>query len=200
MRCTKATSKRSRGLSRQRRRRATRYPFTRRVERISENFPPPVLEHVLESLTRAVHRFHSDNGSGQVNYQMTALLEKLRVAEFTMSRPRRSNDNGLAESENGSVLRKVFGRWHIAGGPRRATESLPLRDPGAVPELPPDGPVRTRGDGRQGQEARGRPASPHPHPVPGAESAAGGRAPLVREVRLAALRPSVLRSNHGNHP
>ena len=37
------------------------------------------------------------------------------MAEFTKSRPRRSNDNGLAESENGRVLGKVFGRWHIVG-------------------------------------------------------------------------------------
>ena len=51
-------------LSHQRRRRATRYPFTGRVERISENFPPPVLEHVLESFPIAVQGFHSDNGSG----------------------------------------------------------------------------------------------------------------------------------------
>ena len=74
MRCTKATSKRSRGLSRQRRRRATRYPFTRRVERISENFPPPVLEHVLESLTRAVHRFHCETRVPYLNYHRTGLF------------------------------------------------------------------------------------------------------------------------------
>ena len=46
---------------------------------------------------------------------MAALLEKLRVAEFPKSRLRRSDDNGLAESKNGSVMRKMFGNWHIAG-------------------------------------------------------------------------------------
>ena len=93
----------------------TQYQFTGCVERISENFLLPVLERLLESFPFAVQGFHSDNGSEYVNYQVAALLEKLRVTEFTKSRPRRSNDNGLAESKNGSVVRKMFGHWHIAG-------------------------------------------------------------------------------------
>ena len=40
------------------------------------------------------------------------MLDKLRV-EFTRSRPRRSNDNGLAETKNGAVVRRVFGYGHI---------------------------------------------------------------------------------------
>ena len=32
---------------------------------------------------------------------------------FTKSRPRRSNDNGLVESKNGSVIRKMYGYMHI---------------------------------------------------------------------------------------
>jgi hypothetical protein len=36
------------------------------------------------------------------------MLEKLRI-EFTRSRPRRSNDNGLAETKNGAIVRKLFG-------------------------------------------------------------------------------------------
>ena len=40
------------------------------------------------------------------------MLDKLRV-EFTRSRPRRSNDNGLAETKNGAVVRKLFGYEHI---------------------------------------------------------------------------------------
>jgi hypothetical protein len=35
-------------------------------------------------------------------------LEKLRI-EYTSSRPRHSNDNGLAETKSGTVLRKKFG-------------------------------------------------------------------------------------------
>ncbi len=40
------------------------------------------------------------------------MLDKLRI-EFTRSRPRRSNDNGLAETKNGAVVRKLFGYEHI---------------------------------------------------------------------------------------
>ena len=40
------------------------------------------------------------------------MLDKLRV-EFTRSRPRHSNDNGLAETKNGAVVRKQFGYTHI---------------------------------------------------------------------------------------
>ena len=43
---------------------------------------------------------------------MATLLEKMRV-EQTKSRSRQSNDNALAESKNGSVVRKTFGYSHI---------------------------------------------------------------------------------------
>jgi hypothetical protein len=33
--------------------------------------------------------------------------------EFTRSRPRHSNDCGLAETKNGAVVRKAFGYEHI---------------------------------------------------------------------------------------
>ncbi len=93
----------------------TQYQFTGCVERISEHYLLPVLERLLESFPFTVHGFHSDNGSEDVNYQVAALLEKLRVEEFTKSRPRRSNDKALAESKNGSVIRKQFGYGHIPG-------------------------------------------------------------------------------------
>jgi hypothetical protein len=40
------------------------------------------------------------------------MLDKL-AAEFTKSRPRRSNDNGLAETKNGAIIRKHLGYAHI---------------------------------------------------------------------------------------
>ena len=43
---------------------------------------------------------------------MAELLNKL-PAEQTKSRPRHSNDNGLAESKNGAVVRKHMGYGHI---------------------------------------------------------------------------------------
>ena len=59
-----------------------------------------------------VQGVHSDNGSEYINRKVAKLLEKLRI-EFTKSRPRHSNDNALAESKNGAVVRKLFGYEHI---------------------------------------------------------------------------------------
>ena len=92
----------------------TQYQFVGTVERISERYLLPVLERLLAAFPFVICGFHSDNGSEYVNYQVAALLEKLRV-EFTRSRPRRSNDNALAESKNGTVVRKQLGYGHIAG-------------------------------------------------------------------------------------
>ena len=75
--------------------------------------PLPVLEGLLESFPFRVRGFHSDNGSEYVNYRVAELLEKLRIEEFTKSRPRRSND-ALAESKNGAVM-QALGYGHIAG-------------------------------------------------------------------------------------
>ena len=44
--------------------------------------------------------FHADNGSEYVNHRVAKMLDKLRI-EFTRSRPRHSNDNGLAEPRTG---------------------------------------------------------------------------------------------------
>ncbi len=60
-----------------------------------------------------VNRFHADNGSEYANHQVTHLLHKLHVGEFTKSRPRRSNDNALVEGKNGSVVRRHLGHGHI---------------------------------------------------------------------------------------
>ena len=52
------------------------------------------------------------NGSEYVNKNIARLLQKLLV-EFTKSRSRKSNDNGLVESKNARVIRKQFGYSHI---------------------------------------------------------------------------------------
>jgi len=82
------------------------------VEKISENFLIPVLENLLEQFPFTVHGFHSDNGSEFINRNVAALLNKLLI-ELTKSRPRHSNDNALAESKNGSIVRKHLGYTHI---------------------------------------------------------------------------------------
>ncbi|MCX7115934.1 MAG: hypothetical protein NTW08_08525 [Gammaproteobacteria bacterium] len=57
--------------------------------------------------------FHSDNGSEYINHVVARLLNKLHI-EMTKSRSRHSNDNALAESKNGSIVRKYLGYTHIA--------------------------------------------------------------------------------------
>ena len=93
----------------------TQFQFVGSVERISEHYLLPLLEKLLEAFPFRIRGFHSDNGSEFVNYQVAALLEKLRIEQFTKSRPRRSNDNALVESKNGTVVRKHLGYGHIPG-------------------------------------------------------------------------------------
>ena len=81
---------------------------------ISEAFLIPVLEAMLEQFPFRIRGFHSDCGSEFINYRVADLLNKLLI-EQTKSRPRHSNDNGLAEAKNGAIVRKHMGHWHIAG-------------------------------------------------------------------------------------
>ena len=81
------------------------------VPKISEHYLIPVLQAMLHQFPFPIRGFHSDNGSEYVNDPVASLLEKLH-AEFTKSRPRRSNDNALAETKNGAVVRKNIGyQW-----------------------------------------------------------------------------------------
>ena len=81
------------------------------VAKISEHYLIPVLQAMLHQFPFRILGFHSDNGSEYVNDPVASLLEKLR-AEFTKSRPRRSNDNALVETKNGAVVRKNIGyQW-----------------------------------------------------------------------------------------
>lgn len=56
--------------------------------------------------------FNADNGSEYINHKVAKKLEKLQ-AEFTKSRPWHSNDNSLAETKNGAIVRKQLGYEHI---------------------------------------------------------------------------------------
>jgi transposase InsO family protein len=73
---------------------------------ISEAFLP-ALRSILEDVPLKVLGFHSDNGSEYINYRVAKLLQKLLI-EQTKSPARRSNDNALVESKNGSVIRKTL--------------------------------------------------------------------------------------------
>lgn len=82
------------------------------VEGISEYFLLPALEAALDAFPFRLQNFHSDNGSEYINYVVARLLQKLFIAQ-TKSRSRRTNDNALVETKNGSIIRAHMGYRHI---------------------------------------------------------------------------------------
>jgi len=98
----------------------TQWEIVASVERISEAYLVPVLEIMLVQFPFIIRGFHSDNGSEFVNHIVARLLDKLLI-RFTKSRPRHSNDNGLVETKNGSVIRKQLGYAYI---PQRCAELI----------------------------------------------------------------------------
>jgi transposase InsO family protein len=82
------------------------------LARINEEYMLPALHQIIAGFPFKIRGFHADNGGEYINYTVAGLLDKLRI-EFTKSRPRHSNDNGLVESKNGSVVRKLYGYMHI---------------------------------------------------------------------------------------
>src|ERR1700691_775817 len=91
----------------------TQWQVVGATAQISEAWLIPVLEAMLAQFPFRILGFHSDNGSEFINYRVAELLNKLLV-EQTKSRPRHSNDHGLAESKNGAGVRKHMGYTHIA--------------------------------------------------------------------------------------
>jgi|SRR5450432_1233721 transposase InsO family protein len=90
----------------------TQWQVVGATEQISEAWLLPVLQAMLEQFPFHIRGFHSDNGSEFINHTVAKLLNKL-LAEQTKSRPRHSNDNGLAECKNGAVVRKHMGYGQI---------------------------------------------------------------------------------------
>lgn len=110
---------------------------------ISEAWLLPVLAAMLEQFPFRIVSFHSDNGSEFINYSVSKMLNKLLI-EQTKTRPRHSNDNGLAECKNGWVIRKHIGWGHIASEHAAALDQfyrqhfnpyLNFHRPCAVPEI-----------------------------------------------------------------
>jgi len=91
---------------------STQWEIAASVERISEAYLEPVLVPLLAQFPFVVHGFHSDNGREFINQTVAKLLNKLMI-QLTKSRPRHSNDNGLAETKNGAIIRKPMGWGHI---------------------------------------------------------------------------------------
>jgi transposase InsO family protein len=92
----------------------TQWQIVGATPQISEAYLLPVLDAMLAQFPFRIRGFHSDNGSEYINHTVAQLLHKLLI-EQTKSRPRHSNDNGLAEAKNGAVVRKHMGYTHIAG-------------------------------------------------------------------------------------
>ena len=104
------------------------FQFVGSVEHLHAACLVPVLQALLRAFPFLLRGFHTDNGSEYSNRDVAALLQALHVDAFTKSRARRSNDNALVESKNGSVVRKHLGwvRLFFVGGPR-ASASGPAR-------------------------------------------------------------------------
>ena len=82
------------------------------IEKISERYLIPVLAQMIEAFPFVILEIHADNGSEYINKTVARLLQKLLI-ELTKSRSRRTNDNALVESKNGSIVRKCLGYGHI---------------------------------------------------------------------------------------
>lgn len=125
----------------------TQWQVVGATAQISEAWLIPVLEAMLAQFPFRIRGFHSDNGSEFINHTVAKLLNKLLI-EQTKSRPRHSNDNGLAESKNGAVVRKHMGYNYIAAPHAAAIEAfyekhfnpyLNFHRPCGVPEAKVDG-------------------------------------------------------------
>lgn len=90
----------------------TQWEIVGAVEKISERFLAPLLENLIAQFPFKIINFHSDNGSEFINKVVAGLLNKLLIQQ-TKSRARRSNDNALAESKNGAVIRKHLGYRYV---------------------------------------------------------------------------------------
>ncbi|MEI6237111.1 MAG: integrase [Candidatus Saccharibacteria bacterium] len=86
------------------------------VQGISEQFMIPALTAAMDLFPFMMINFHADNGSEYINQKVAALLQRMLV-KLTKSRPYHSGDNGLAETKNGSIIRKTLGWIHIPRTP-----------------------------------------------------------------------------------
>jgi hypothetical protein len=90
----------------------TQFEIIGSVETLTEEHLLPLLERLIAEYPFVILNFHADNGSEYINHEVAKLLNRLLI-KLTKSRPRHSNDNGLPESKNGSIIRKWFGYLFI---------------------------------------------------------------------------------------
>lgn len=85
------------------------------VAQLSEACMIPALQAIFDQYPFTIFNFHSDRGRETINYQVAGMLQRLLIKQ-TKSRSYHSNDNALAETKNGSVVRKNMGWEHINQG------------------------------------------------------------------------------------
>jgi hypothetical protein len=90
----------------------TQFEIMVATEKISEAYMVPVLEAALGQFPFVLVNFHADNGGEFINYQVAELLQRMLI-KLTKSRARKTNDNALVESKNGSIVRKYLGHMYI---------------------------------------------------------------------------------------
>jgi transposase InsO family protein len=90
----------------------TQYECIAAVPEITHEFMIPTLRKIIEVYPFKILGFHCDNGSEYINKFIVTLLNELMI-DLTKSRPRRSNDNGLIETKNGSIIRTWIGYGFI---------------------------------------------------------------------------------------
>lgn len=86
----------------------TQFEFVGAVAHIDEKHLIPILELLLDCFPYIIVEIHADNGGEYINQFVAELLQKLFI-KLTKSRARKSTDNALVESKNGSVIRKWIG-------------------------------------------------------------------------------------------
>lgn len=90
----------------------TQYECVGAVPEITYEFMIPMLRKIIEVYPFKILGFHCDNGSEYINKFVVTLLNELMI-DLTKSRPRHSNDNGLIETKNGSIIRTWIGYGFI---------------------------------------------------------------------------------------
>ncbi len=122
----------------------TQWEVVATCERLSEAYLLPVIKALLDNFPFTIRGFHADNGSEYINHRVARLLEKLRI-EFTKSRPRHSNDNGLAETKNApsyasasatATSRSILRRKSTPSVPRTSTPTSTSTGPACLLRTP----------------------------------------------------------------
>lgn len=93
----------------------TQFEFVGAVAHIDEKHLIPILELLLDCFPYIIVEIHADNGGEYINQFVAELLQKLFI-KLTKSRARKSTDNALVESKNGSVVRKWIGYEFLGKG------------------------------------------------------------------------------------